>query len=551
MALCTICMHVTMASVRSLNRIGNKMNVFYLVALSSICRKATGNVFIDMVSEVVKNYATIATVTEISCSKRELFSMLKKLSSSGYRVNVAISTESLEYPEKANRHMFVMSLECENSGVALEDINEKKLFAFPLKWIFYKRAETNTSFDKINVLLDSDVTLCTLQQNQTIFIEKIYKRHERCPIIVEDIGYWTPSGGLFENDIGKNMIRRRSNLMGTTLNTCIVITNNDSLNHLTDKRDKHIDSIAKVNYVLVEHLSDVINATLNYSIKPTWGYFNGVTSEWSTPLFFTIDRVDIIDYIAMTTPTRSKFVFREPKLSYVTNVFTLPFDTNVWLSTICMVVVISIALIVTVKWEWTKAAYLRRKNATEPIRRALYVQKVAQPGKPDNFLHLEEGVRKMREGLFAFHMETGPGYKIVGEIFEESEKCGLQEIQFLQVIDPWLAIQKNSSFKKILKIGLRKIHESGLQMREVGSIYTKKPICTSRGSTFISVGIVDCYPAAVVFAVGIVAAFAVFTVEIAVRYYRAAFSLLRRKFIVAYNGDSSRMSTHIHTIYQE
>nr|CAH7727230.1 unnamed protein product [Callosobruchus chinensis] len=39
--------------------------------------------------------------------------MLKKLSSSGYRVNVAISTESLEYPEQANRHMFVMSLECE------------------------------------------------------------------------------------------------------------------------------------------------------------------------------------------------------------------------------------------------------------------------------------------------------------------------------------------------------------------------------------------------------------------------------------------------------
>lgn len=54
------------------------------------------------------------------------------------------------------------------------------------------------------------------------------------------------------------------------------------------------------------------------------------------------------------------------------------------------------------------------QNSTEPIRRALYLQKVAPPGKKDNFMPIEEGVRRLREGLFAFHMETGPGYKIVG-----------------------------------------------------------------------------------------------------------------------------------------
>lgn len=57
------------------------------------------------------------------------------------------------------------------------------------------------------------------------------------------------------------------------------------------------------------------------------------------------------------------------------------------------------------------------------------------------------------QGLFAFHMETGVGYKVVGEVFHESEKCGLQEIQYLQVIDPWLAVQKNSSYKEMFKIG--------------------------------------------------------------------------------------------------
>jgi hypothetical protein len=48
-------------------------------------------------------------------------------------------------------------------------------------------------------------------------------------------------------------------------------------------------------------------------------------------------------------------------------------------------------------------------------------------------MNLTEGVEKIREGLFAFHMELGVGYKIIGQTFQEDEKCGLQEIQYLQV----------------------------------------------------------------------------------------------------------------------
>ncbi|KAI8435877.1 hypothetical protein MSG28_004084 [Choristoneura fumiferana] len=61
------------------------------------------------------------------------------------------------------------------------------------------------------------------------------------------------------------------------------------------------------------------------------------------------------------------------------------------------------------------------------------------------------------KGLFAFHMETGVGYKFVGKYFQESEKCGLKEIQYLQVIDPWLAVRKNTPFKEMFKIGSKRI----------------------------------------------------------------------------------------------
>lgn len=66
---------------------------------------------------------------------------------------------------------------------------------------------------------------------------------------------------------------------------------------------------------------------------------------------------------------------------------------------------------------------------------------------------LSDGIEKMRLGLFAFHFETGVGYKILGETYKEEEKCGLIEIQYLQVVDPWYVIQKNSSYKEAIKVG--------------------------------------------------------------------------------------------------
>lgn len=76
-----------------------------------------------------------------------------------------------------------------------------------------------------------------------------------------------------------------------------------------------------------------------------------------TALFLTSDRVSEIDYIAMTTPTKSKFVFKQPKLSYVADVYTLPFHWSVWLATILLVVLTIVVLYFIVRWEWQKKNY--------------------------------------------------------------------------------------------------------------------------------------------------------------------------------------------------
>lgn len=64
-----------------------------------------------------------------------------------------------------------------------------------------------------------------------------------------------------------------------------------------------------------------------------------------------------------------------------------------------------------------------------------------------------EGVRRLRQGMFAFFIESSPGYREIEATFYEKEKCGLVEIKYFGNSDPWCVIQKQSRYKEILKIG--------------------------------------------------------------------------------------------------
>ncbi|GLV44368.1 Ionotropic receptor 64a [Carabus blaptoides fortunei] len=189
--------------------------------------------------------------------------------------------------------------------------NEENLFASPIKWLIINN-DLNRNvmeiveeyFTGMNILVDSDVSLVNQIVEVKYSIVKLYKRQKHGELVIE------------------NYAVKRKNLQNTNLRTAIVITHNDTMNHLTDYRDKHLDSITKVNYILVNHLANIVNASLSYTIKNTWGYkknntWTGMIGELTedkadiggTPLFVTSDRIDTIDYIAMTTATKSKFVF--------------------------------------------------------------------------------------------------------------------------------------------------------------------------------------------------------------------------------------------------
>lgn len=89
---------------------------------------------------------------------------------------------------------------------------------------------------KMDITISSDITLCTASSNQLVTLSKIFKFGKKEDLVSEKWGYWTKEKKTVVTQIQKIMLRRRNNFNNITLNTCIVVLNNDSLSHLTDKR---------------------------------------------------------------------------------------------------------------------------------------------------------------------------------------------------------------------------------------------------------------------------------------------------------------------------
>lgn len=93
------------------------------------------------------------------------------------------------------------------------------------------------------------------------------------------------------------------------------------------------------------------------------------------------------------------------------------------------------------------------QRLTDPIERQLYEKRILNKDGTDNFMTLDEGVRRMQRGLFALHMETPVGYRLVVKYFSEHEKCDLREMRFANIQSPYFISRKHSQFKEILRIG--------------------------------------------------------------------------------------------------
>lgn len=64
----------------------------------------------------------------------------------------------------------------------------------------------------------------------------------------------------------------------------------------------------------------------------------------------TVTRVQLVDFMTVILPTRAAFIFREPPLSYVSNIYYLPFRGSTWIAIICSTLLCTFFIFVTYRY---------------------------------------------------------------------------------------------------------------------------------------------------------------------------------------------------------
>lgn len=151
-------------------------------------------------------------------------------------MNPAYLPQSLDY----HLEIIVLDVSCPNYSAILDKSDKLLRYA---RWILFNETHLLPMGDGfyahlagLDVLVDSEITFVHRGDTQeSILVKQIYKTGQKEPLIAEDIGFFVNSS-FIENRISKIKSRRRQDLKLLRLRASMVVTGNDTLDHLTDYR---------------------------------------------------------------------------------------------------------------------------------------------------------------------------------------------------------------------------------------------------------------------------------------------------------------------------
>ncbi|XP_015191636.1 PREDICTED: uncharacterized protein LOC107074593, partial [Polistes dominula] len=109
-------------------------------------------------------------------------------------------------------------------------------------------------------------------------------------------------------------------------------------------------------------------------------------------------------------------------------------------------------------------------------------------------MDVEEGVRQIMNGGFAYHSIPEYAYYYMKNYFDKKMICQLTEIHWLKPTRAALYTNKKGHYHEVGKIGLMKILASGLLKRELKRTFDRKPYCNTDVSSIESVTIYEAAP---------------------------------------------------------
>ncbi|KAJ8717045.1 hypothetical protein PYW08_005444 [Mythimna loreyi] len=181
-------------------------------------------------------------------------------------------------------------------------------------------------------------------------------------------GYY--NGSLVDERPHRELFRRRRDVMGHTLTISTVIQDsNTSRYHLLmeNRLERQHDFVPKICWTNANMALQMLNATPTALFSYRWGIkVNGKTTcrspgmindldsgraDLGTNCFITQERLNVVTYTDTLASFKIRFVFRQPPLPYVANIFSMPFSTNVWIAMSVCAVLSTATVNLAAKWE--------------------------------------------------------------------------------------------------------------------------------------------------------------------------------------------------------
>ncbi|XP_063388458.1 glutamate receptor 3-like [Cydia fagiglandana] len=447
-----------------------------------------------------------------------------------------------------------------------------------------------------NLYIDiSTEVYVAFQRSNCVLLYSVYKIKAHLPLIWEDFGVWTPVG--FDRPRPAPAAVRRRDLRGADVVVPTVLLHNRTLEDLPDYLHRERDTMTKLVYYMCTHLVEWVNGTKVLNRTTSWGYlqpdgqWDGIVREMQdgradlagSCMIAQKERVKYVNYFLAPSKIEAMFVFKKPALASVTNIYVLPFDVGVWISTVLLIIISSFTLFLSSFGEdrmknYNSKSWLQKTsdgffdtlclvfqqgtaadplsiasrqilllglmafmflytaysanvvallqsptndiNSVEtlltspvacgsqdvvyawqmfghesrPIHRLLADRKINSQGKK-GFLSVEDGIRKVREGMFAFHVEQTAGFDQIQKTFLEDEKCNLGFIKYMSTTSPFVAFSQITPIKEMLRIGANRIMEVGVQSRSARRLVPERPRCGASAAMFNAVRLSDVAPA--------------------------------------------------------
>ncbi|KAF7285046.1 hypothetical protein GWI33_012351 [Rhynchophorus ferrugineus] len=165
-------------------------------------------------------------------------------------------------------------------------------------------------------------------------------------------------------------------------------------------------------------------------------------------------------------------------------------------------------------------------RSNERLRKGFAEETLKKTPGNSYYLSTTEGLKLVRDTYTAFQGEHSSAHYVIGKTFSPAQTCALRTVEpFFKQDVTYLCCNRNTSYYEHFLVGFKRLIDAGIQSRERKRGFIPKPACRGGGSTYVRVGVVECYFAYLAFGIGICLALTFFCLELGTSYY-----LKHRKF---------------------